>query len=202
MEWVAKAVGRLSRDRDRPLRDLYAPQPTAGQGGPISWDRNGTFFRPPLRGCGRDPTSVPTRGRQLAADLSISSVMLRAFGTARRSPGGGRAIARVNGRGGAECHALAQSRAPRGIPVRPAAGGRRSGMRQTRRLAAILAADVAGYSRLMGADEEGTHERLKAHRRELLEPKINEHSGRIVKTTGDGLLGEFSSVRRSGTESS
>src|SRR5262252_2850783 len=67
-------------------------------------------------------------------------------------------------------------------------------MSQTRRLAAILAADVAGYSRLMGADEEGTHERLKAHRRELVDPKITEHSGRIVKTTGDGLLAEFPSV--------
>src|ERR1700746_570518 len=67
-------------------------------------------------------------------------------------------------------------------------------MPAVRRLAAILAADVAGYSRLMGADEEGTHERLKAHRRELIEPKIGEHSGRIVKTTGDGLLAEFPSV--------
>jgi TolB-like protein len=65
---------------------------------------------------------------------------------------------------------------------------------QTRRLAAILAADVAGYSRLMGADEEGTLERLKALRRELLDPKIAEHRGRIVKTTGDGLLVEFASV--------
>jgi TolB-like protein/class 3 adenylate cyclase len=67
-------------------------------------------------------------------------------------------------------------------------------MTSTRRLAAILAADVAGYSRLMGADEEGTHERLKALRRELLDPKIAEHKGRIVKTTGDGLLVEFASV--------
>jgi adenylate cyclase len=65
---------------------------------------------------------------------------------------------------------------------------------QTRRLAAILAADVAGYSRLMGADEEATHERLKALRRELVDPKIAEHHGRIVKTTGDGLLVEFASV--------
>jgi TolB-like protein/class 3 adenylate cyclase len=64
----------------------------------------------------------------------------------------------------------------------------------TRRLAAILAADVAGYSRLMGADEEGTLERLNAHRRELIDPKIAEHRGRIVKTTGDGLLAEFPSV--------
>jgi adenylate cyclase len=67
-------------------------------------------------------------------------------------------------------------------------------MPAVRRLAAILAADVAGYSRLMGADEEGTHERLKAHRRELVDPKISEHSGRIVKTTGDGILAEFPSV--------
>jgi adenylate cyclase len=67
-------------------------------------------------------------------------------------------------------------------------------MSQTRRLAAILAADVVGYSRLMGADEEGTLERLKAMRRELLDPKIAEHHGRIVKTTGDGMLVEFASV--------
>src|SRR5215469_13472514 len=67
-------------------------------------------------------------------------------------------------------------------------------MSQTRRLAAILAADVAGYSRLMGADEEGTLERLKALRHELVDPKIAEHHGRIVKTTGDGLLVEFASV--------
>src|SRR5215469_16666172 len=63
-----------------------------------------------------------------------------------------------------------------------------------RRLAAILALDVAGYSRLMGIDEEGTHERLKAHHRQLVEPKIREHRGRIVKTTGDGMLVEFHSV--------
>jgi TolB-like protein/class 3 adenylate cyclase len=67
-------------------------------------------------------------------------------------------------------------------------------MSQTRRLAAILAADVAGYSRLMGADEEGTLARLKAIRRELADPKIRQHRGRIVKTTGDGLLVEFPSV--------
>jgi adenylate cyclase len=65
--------------------------------------------------------------------------------------------------------------------------------RVERKLAAILAADIAGYSRLMGADEEGTLARLKAHRRELIDPKIAEHRGRIVKTTGDGLLVEFAS---------
>src|SRR2546429_8419778 len=67
-------------------------------------------------------------------------------------------------------------------------------MTATRRLAAILAADVARYSRLMGADEEGTLERLKALRRELLDPKNAAHHGRIVKTTGDGMLVEFASV--------
>jgi adenylate cyclase len=67
-------------------------------------------------------------------------------------------------------------------------------MTVTRKLAAILAADVAGYSRLMESDEEGTLERLKAHRRELIDPKIAEHHGRIVKTTGDGMLVEFASV--------
>jgi adenylate cyclase len=67
-------------------------------------------------------------------------------------------------------------------------------MASTRRLAAILAADVAGYSRLMGADEEGTLERLNALRRELFDPKIATHRGPIVKTTGDGLLVEFASV--------
>src|SRR5207248_7238178 len=61
-------------------------------------------------------------------------------------------------------------------------------------LAAILAADVAGYSRLMGQDEAGTLARLRTHRRELIDPKISEHKGRIVKTTGDGLLVEFPSV--------
>jgi TolB-like protein/class 3 adenylate cyclase len=69
-----------------------------------------------------------------------------------------------------------------------------SGERVERRLTAILAADVAGYSRLMGQDEAGTLARLRDHRRELIDPKIAEHKGRIVKTTGDGLLVEFPSV--------
>jgi class 3 adenylate cyclase len=67
-------------------------------------------------------------------------------------------------------------------------------MTATRRLTAILAADVAGYSQLMGQDEEGTHERLRAHLREWIEPKIAEHRGRVVKNTGDGFLAEFPSV--------
>jgi len=67
-------------------------------------------------------------------------------------------------------------------------------MVSVRRLTAILAADVAAYSRLMGTDEEGTHERLKAHLQELVNPKIEQHRGRIVKNTGDGFLAEFASV--------
>jgi len=66
--------------------------------------------------------------------------------------------------------------------------------RVERRLAAVLAADVAGYSRLMGADEEGTLGKLKALRKALFDPKIVEHRGRIVKTTGDGMLVEFASA--------
>jgi len=69
-----------------------------------------------------------------------------------------------------------------------------AGERVERRLAAILAGDVAGYSRMMGADEEGTLLRLNTHRREFLEPKIAEHRGRIVKRTGDGVLIEFASA--------
>lgn len=66
--------------------------------------------------------------------------------------------------------------------------------RVERRLAAVLAADVAGYSRLMGADEEGTLARLKAARKAIVDPAIASHRGRIVKTTGDGLLVEFASA--------
>jgi class 3 adenylate cyclase len=66
--------------------------------------------------------------------------------------------------------------------------------RVDRRLAAIFAGDIAGYSRLMGVDEERTLRQLKAHRKELVDPKITEHRGRIVKTTGDGMLVEFVSV--------
>jgi adenylate cyclase len=69
-----------------------------------------------------------------------------------------------------------------------------SGERVERRLTAILAADVAGYTRLMGQDEAGTLARLRGHRRDLIDPKITDHRGRIVKTTGDGILIEFPSV--------
>jgi class 3 adenylate cyclase len=66
--------------------------------------------------------------------------------------------------------------------------------RAQRRLAAILAADVVGYGRLMEQDEAGTFERLRAHRKELFEPEIEQHHGRVFKLVGDGLLAEFASV--------
>ena len=69
-----------------------------------------------------------------------------------------------------------------------------SGEAVSRRLAAILAADVEGYSRLMEADEEGTLARLKSLRRDLIDPKIALHKGRTVKTTSDGMLVEFASA--------
>lgn len=82
---------------------------------------------------------------------------------------------------------------PVSIPAaEPAAANKSANVE--RKLAAILAADVVGYSRLMGLDEEGTLEQLKEHRRALFDPKIVEHRGRLVKTTGDGLLVEFASV--------
>jgi formylglycine-generating enzyme required for sulfatase activity/class 3 adenylate cyclase len=75
-------------------------------------------------------------------------------------------------------------------PIRP---GKDESYEPSRRLAAILAADIAGYSRLMTLDEEGTHARVKRHRRELIEPTIVEHHGRLIKTSGDGFLAIFDS---------
>lgn len=67
-------------------------------------------------------------------------------------------------------------------------------MATIRRLTTILAVDAVGYSRLMGTDEEGTHGRLKAHFQQLIDPKVLQHRGRLVKNTGDGALVEFASV--------
>src|SRR5215472_3788726 len=83
---------------------------------------------------------------------------------------------------------------PAGIVALLAGSRQLSEERVERRLAAILCADVVGYSRLMGADEEKTLAVLKGHRRELIDPLIDQHRGRIFKTTGDGMLIEFASV--------
>src|SRR6516225_10989336 len=89
-----------------------------------------------------------------------------------------------------ESHVVAAVGAAHGLPVAAFSAAARA----ERRLAAIMAGDIAGYSRLMGIDEEGTLRQLKAHRKELVDPKIAEHHGHIVKTTGDGMLVEFVSV--------
>ena len=89
-----------------------------------------------------------------------------------------------------------------GVADRPPVGARESerivdvmaGEHMARSLKAILALDTVGYSRLMAADEEGTHARLKAHREELLDPAIAKYQGHVIKNTGDGLLAEFSSA--------
>jgi TolB-like protein/class 3 adenylate cyclase len=99
----------------------------------------------------------------------------------------------LSSRSHAPARLLPTASARRTLPKRRREG-HLSGERVERRLAAILAADVAAYSRLMGQDEAGTLARLKALRRELIDPKIADHKGRIVKTTGDGILIEFPSV--------
>src|ERR1051326_8835739 len=120
--------------------------------------------------------------------------MLRAYGAAGRSILDNRENARPYLSGHAHQSYLPHSGAPRTSSFGPAARSGRRHVITTRRLAAILAADVAGYSRLIGADEEGTLNRLKVIRAEVIDPKVSEHRGRIVKTTGDGLLVEFASV--------
>ncbi|MGB8136492.1 MAG: hypothetical protein WCF15_06905, partial [Pseudolabrys sp.] len=77
--------------------------------------------------------------------------------------------------------------------IRPGRDGSHSVDGSPRRLAAIVAADISGYCRLMAMDEEGTHARVKRHRRELIDPTIIEHHGRLVKSTGDGFLAMFDS---------
>src|SRR5271167_1200420 len=160
----------------------------------LSRDRHRAFPKPALRRRSAQTSPCDPRRPELPVSLPLSRGLLCPYGPPRRRPRDRRAaadhhVSRDTGR-----QLPAEPRAPRAFAVGRAPGGGRGHMSQIRRLAAILAADVAGYSRLMGADEEGTLERLKALRRELLDPKIAEHHGRIVKTTGDGMLVEFPSV--------
>src|SRR6266478_1740164 len=115
------------------------------------------------------------------------------MGPARRSTRDRRAAAGHYPSNRTERSAFLQTRGPRALSVGPALGGGR-GCEPDPPSRRDPAAGVAGYSRLMRTDEEGTLERLKALRRQLFDPKIAEHRGRIVKTTGDGLLVEFASV--------
>src|SRR6516162_2177029 len=138
MEWMAETVGWRSRRRDWPFRDLYAPQPTSGEGGPLSRHRNGSFFCRAVRGRRGVPAFITPRRSRLGADPSISRVMLRASRAVRRSPGDRYALADVDDRGGAECHALAEPRAPRALPLRSALGSRRGDASKTGRRATSL----------------------------------------------------------------
>src|SRR5262249_20256303 len=131
---------------------------------------------------------------QLGACISISRLLLCTNGSPGRRARAHWATTDPHRHRRAARNSLAQPGASRILLRGPALGGGRGDMSQTRRLAAILATDVAGYSRLIGADEGGTLERLRALRREVIDPKIAEHRGRLVKTTGDGLLVEFGSV--------
>src|SRR5208282_2929692 len=192
MDGRRRERGRAGQSRapPQPLRSLYM----------AALYRPGlcTFCRRPLRRSGRcrkpgDP---------------VEPAVQRSPYVARCRSGQPRAERRRQDCGATAPRAAARPHRRHRDPLRPlrkpgkySCAGRRAApgrvtrrMTATRRLAAILAADVAGYSRLMGADEEGTLERLKALRRELVDPKIAEHHGRIVKTTGDGLLVEFASV--------
>src|SRR6516165_11590073 len=187
-------MGGPTRCRDRACRSFDAPQ-------------SSRLHRPGARGNRRRAflCSAVQRGRAEAAPrdpggfslhpaVSLSRRLLRAYGAARRGAGDRRPTPGDHPRRNSRCQLSPKRRAPRALSIWPALSGGRGNMSQTRRLAAILAADVAGYSRLMGEDEDGTLARLKAIRRQLIDPKIKGHRGRIVKTTGDGLLAEFPSV--------
>ena len=169
--------------------------PRARVGTTLIVDRRRAFLQPALRRGGAE--AAAWRSRRIRASrtrIAFSPRATRIWGGSTRRERSSRGCAPLPRSVMPRRQLSAERRAPRTVPVGPAPGGGRGDMSQTRRLAAILAADVAGYSRLMGADEEGTLERLKALRRELVDPKIAEHRGRIVKTTGDGLLVEFASV--------
>jgi len=190
----AQGLGGPARHRDRASRCRAAPQSPRPHRHVALYNRHRAFRQPALRRSRPATTSRHPGGPSLPSAISLSCRLLRAHGPARRRPRDRRAATGHYLCRDTRRRLPAEPRRPRAFAVGPAHGDRERDMSQTRRLAAILAADVAGYSRLMGADEEGTLERLKALRRELLDPKIAEHHGRIVKTTGDGLLLEFASV--------
>src|SRR5262245_60619227 len=154
-----------------------------------NWRR--AILQSPILGGGGKAAHLTGPTPDVHSDLPFSRGVLRAYGTARRSAENRQPITRDHPRLSTEHYPLQKPGTPRAFSIGPALGCGREDMSQTRRLAAILAADVAGYSRLMGADEEGTHERLKTLLSQLVDPKIKEHRGRTVKNTGDGMLVEF-----------
>jgi adenylate cyclase len=145
------------------------------------------FVRNPRRVLSRDRIRRAVAGLGAESyDRSVDMLVARLRRKVEPEPRAPRFILTVPGGG---YKFTAQSAQPEALRPAPSPGGA-----QPRRLAAILAADIVGFSRLMGEDEEGTLSRLKACRGEIVDPKIAEHRGRIVKTTGDGTLVEFASV--------
>ena len=190
-----QAMGGPARHRDRACRGCAAPQSRAPESARrFSIIGAAHFCQPALRRGGAEAALAIQDDPSLPAPISRSRRLLRPYGSARRRARNRRAAARHHpGRdprrqlscatpstASCSCRACAWRRARRHEPDPPARCDPR------RRCGGVFAAD--------GADEEGTLERLKALRRELLDPKIAEHRGRIVKTTGDGLLVEFASV--------
>ncbi|MFO1061568.1 MAG: molybdopterin-dependent oxidoreductase, partial [Dongiaceae bacterium] len=173
---------RPRRGRARHGRQRYGLAGAAGALRPVAAARRRAVGQGRLAaGAARRPQRQLAQSRpQGGHGRELGGARRRGDGDTGPGPGGGR------DRHGSRRTARVESRR-RGGPVLP-------GERLERRLAAILAADVAGYSRLMGADEEGTLSRLKTARQQLLDPQIDAHHGRLVKTTGDGLLVEFASV--------
>src|SRR5262249_46079673 len=177
------------------FRTLLAPRSPRQPWKRAGWCRPRPFLQPTLRRGSRKAPFGIGRVAILYHRASVSSRVLCPSGAAPRGPRSHRALARCESRRSRrERHAIPQPRAPRAVSVGPAPRhGRGGAVNQPRRLAAILAADVAGYSRLMGVDEAGTARMLR-ERRAAAEPLLAEHGGRIVKTAGDGMLIEFGSV--------
>jgi TolB-like protein len=150
----------------------------------VPYHRFRLFLQPPLRR-GRGKARPFGAGLcRLALTLPHTRRVLCAYGKTGRRPRCDRPAPCGWPRDGYGNQSISPRGRPRAVVIRPTARWPTRRMTTTRRLAAILAADVAGYSRLMGTDEEGTHERLQTHLRELVNPKIGEHRGRIVKNTG------------------
>ncbi len=193
--WLAAALGQLSRMEEarEALQKAMAVAPTAFRSSVcerVPWMRpedHADMLEGLRKACGGDRhliESAASPGYQL-----IGEILARPAGAGEQ-----KVSDPASAQGNTPPHLPAKLQEPRALPMDPSPDGRRGNLSRTRRLAAIIAADVAGYARLIEADEEGTLECLKALRNELVDPKIAEHHGRIVKTSGDGLLVEFASV--------
>jgi TolB-like protein/class 3 adenylate cyclase/Flp pilus assembly protein TadD len=193
--WLAAALGQLGRmeEAKEALQRAITVAPGAFQSSireRVPWMRPQDHLHM-LEGlreaCAADPDVIETAaGRDYQF---ISEILARRVGAGEQEASG---AASADGNTGPRRFVKPLERPA--SSVGPSPGGGRYNRGQTRRLAAILAAEVAGYSRLIKADEEGTLGRLKLLRAEVIDPRIAGHHGRIVKTTGDGLLVEFASI--------